>query len=322
MTKFINYETSDSVSDMPEFLDYLEKEIVQESEGILPMRQVITIEESKSVWLSMPVVDFSRDIFLVKLVSEYKRNPKKGLPKATGLTMLSRASTGEVLAVLDSNYVTALRTGAMAGLGTKYAARKDSRKVGVIGSGLEAGFLTRATLAAGKFDSVKVFSPNPDHRRSFADKVRKLGYSVSEATDSNQVVEEADVLIVATDSEVPVLDGSHLKKGCHISSIGTLPNRKELDRTTIERSNHVILDRTEYVMKEAGDIMSAVEDGVLKTGDFFELDSLISGKQKLERKDDEITIFKSVGYATLDVIAANYLYEKALEKNQFTEIDL
>lgn len=307
---------------MAEFLDYLEREIVKETEGILPMRQVITIEESKSVWLSMPVVDFTRDIFLVKLVSEYKGNPKKSLPKATGLTMLSRASNGEVLAVLDSNYVTALRTGAMAGLGTKYAARKDSRNLGVIGSGLEAGFLARATLASGNFENVKVFSPNPEHRRSFAEKIRKLGYSTSEASDANKVVQDADVLIVATDSEVPVLDGKYLKKGCHISSIGTLPNRKELDRTTIERSNHVILDRTEYVMKEAGDIMSAVKDGVLKTEDFFELDGLISGRSRLERKNDDITIFKSVGYATLDVIAAKYLYEKAVEKNQFTEIDL
>lgn len=322
MARFINYETADSVSDMAEFLDYLEKEIMKETEGILPMRQVITIEESKSVWLSMPVVDFTRDIFLVKLVSEYKRNPKKGLPKATGLTMLSTASTGEVMAVLDSNYVTALRTGAMAGLGTKYAARSDSRKIGVIGSGLEAGFLARATLASGDFDSLAVFSPNPEHRRNFADKIRKLGYDTSEESDVDQVVREADVLILATDSEVPVLDGKHLKKGCHVSSIGTLPNRKELDRTTVERSSHVIVDRTEYVMKEAGDIISAVNDGVLNEDDLIELDRLISGKQRLNRKQDDITIFKSVGYATLDVIAAKYLYEKAVKMNMFTELDL
>ncbi|AKA48239.1 hypothetical protein IX51_02975 [uncultured archaeon] len=322
MTKFINYQTSESVSDMAEFLGYLEKEIVRKTEGILPMRQVITIEESRSVWLSMPVVDFTRDTFLVKLVSEYKGNPKKSLPKATGLTMLSKASTGEVLAVLDSNYVTALRTGAMAGLGTKYASREDSRKLGVIGSGLEADFLTKATIASRNFESITVFSPNPEHRRSFAEKIRKMGQKVSEASDSNQAVQDADVLIVATDSEVPVLDGQHLKKGCHISSIGTLPNRRELDRTTIERANHVILDRTEYVMKEAGDIMSAVDDGILRIEDFLELDGLISGRSKLERRDGDITIFKSVGYATLDVISARYLYEKAIEKNEFTEIDL
>lgn len=322
MARFINYQTSDSISDMTEFMKYLEGELARDTDGLLPMRQVITVEESRSVWLSMPVLDFTRDIFLVKLVSEYKGNPKKGLPKATGLTMLSRASTGEVLAVLDSNYVTALRTGAMAGLGCKYASRRDSSVLGIIGSGLEALFLTRATLAARKFSKVKVFSPNPDHRNAFSEKIGKMGYETESSGDSRSVVEEADVLIVATDSEVPVLDGRFLKKGCHISSIGTLPNRKELDRTSIERAGHLIVDKTLYVMKEAGDIMSAVNDGVIRTDDLLELDSIISGTAKFRRSDDEITVFKSVGYATLDIIAAKYLYEKALEKNEFKEIDL
>lgn len=322
MTKFINYETADSVSDMAEFMEHLEKEIVRKTEGVQPMRQVITIEESQSVWLSMPVVDFTRDVFLVKLVSEYKRNPGKSLPKATGLTMLARASTGEVLAVLDSNYVTALRTGAMAGLGAKYAAGSNCINLGVIGSGLEAMFLTKATLAARKFSRVTVFSPNPEHRKSFAGKIRKMGYECVEASSSGDAVREADVVIVATDSEVPVLDGNLIRGGTHISSIGTLPNRKELDRTTIERSGHVIMDRGEYVLKEAGDMMSAVSEGVLKREDLVDLDDLISGKRSFRRSEDEITIFKSVGYATQDIISALYIYEKASMEDRFIEIDL
>lgn len=322
LTRLINYQTSESISDMKEFIGYLEKELTVESMNLLPMRQVITIEEAKSVWLSMPIVDFTRDIFLVKLVSEYKGNPKKNLPKSTGLTMLSRASTGEVLAVLDSNYVTAIRTGAMAGICAKYVSRKDATNLGVIGSGLEAQFLTRATLAVRDFGKVSVFSPNSQHRESFAETVREMGYDTSATGDADSVVRDSDVLIVATDSRVPVLDGRHLKQGCHISSIGTLPDRKELDVETIKRTAHVILDRTEYVMKEAGDIISAVESGILKREDFIELDAILSGKSRIDRRDEDITLFKSVGYATLDVIAAMYLYRKASEKNQFQEIDL
>lgn len=322
MAKLINFETADSISDMSEFMDYAEKEIVKKTEGILPMRQVITIEESQSVWLDMPVVDFTRDIFLVKLVSEYKRNPKRSLPKATGLTMLSRASTGEVLAVMDSNYVTALRTGAMAGLGTRYAARENVASLGVIGSGLEAMFLTRATMAARNFSTISVFSPNPSHRKSFAEKIGDTGHVCRVAESSREVVEKADVLIVATDSETPVVDGEIIRDGTHISSIGTLPNRRELDRKTIERAGHIVTDRAEYVTREAGDIMTAVKDGIVKAGDLIDLDELISGTRSFRRSESEITIFKSVGYATQDVISAQYIYEKSLKTGKYSEIDL
>ena len=322
LVKFINFKASDSVSDMGEFMNYLERDLIRKTEYILPMRQVITIEESTSVWLSMPAVDFTRDVFLVKLVSEYKKNQKISLPKSTGLTMLAKATTGEILAILDSNYVTALRTGALAGLCAKYVSRADATTLGVIGSGLEAFFLTRAMLVPRKLEKVVVFSRDPVHRKDFVDRIRKLGVDSYDAGNANQVVDRSDILIVATDSEVPVIDGNHIKEGCHISSSGTLPNRKELDLTTIERANHVILDKTEFVLKEAGDIMGAVDDGVLKLENLVELEDILSKKVEIPRKENDITLFKSVGYATLDVISAKYIYEKAVFNKKYVELDM
>jgi len=272
-------------------------------------REVVRLDES-SLWLIMPVVDLSSDSMLVKMVSEYKRNPERGLPKATGITQLIKASDGSVLGLFDSHFLTGLRTSSLAAIATKFLSRRESRTLGVIGSGYEARLITEGVLRVrAGIDTIKVYSRSPERRREFAlrltSRVRAL--PVESAKDA---ICNTDILVLATDSLTPVLDGEFVSPGTHVISIGTLPERRELDRITLAKSRTIVADRPDAVLAEAGDIADAVSSGIIKKEAIVDLVDVIKGRSIVERTDQDITVYKSVGFAYLDLVAALYIKTK------------
>lgn len=272
-------------------------------------REVIRLDDS-SLWLIMPVVDLSSDSVLIKMVSEYKRNPERGLPKATGITQLIRASDGTLLGLFDSHFLTGLRTASLAAIATKFLAKKDCTTLGVIGSGYEARLITEGVLRVrAGIDTIRVYSRNRERRHEFAKRfsTRALAVPVETASDASR---GADILVLATDSLTPVIEGESVSPGTHVVSIGTLPERRELDRATLAKSKVVVADKPEAVLAEAGDIADAVSSGVIKKELIVDIVDLIKGHTKVERGDEDITVYKSVGFAYLDLAAALYIRNK------------
>jgi len=297
--------------DPAEFDVYLEDALrAYDPERVVqPMRGVVRLGED-SVWLIMPVVDLALDRMVVKMVSEYKGNPAKGLPKAGGLTQLIEASSGRLLALLDSHYITGLRTSSLAGIATKMFAREGSECLGVIGSGYEARLIVDAVLRVRpSIKRISVYSRNPERRREFAAGYRGR-YDAQPVTDPGYAVVGSDILVVATDSATPVLDGSTLKRGAHVVSIGTLPERRELDRGTFMKCSLLVADKREAVLREAGDVVDALKAGLISEDKVIDLVEVIKGKNNVHRGEDDITVYKSVGFGYLDLVAANYVYEK------------
>jgi ornithine cyclodeaminase len=276
---------------------------------IQPQRTVVRLGDN-AVWLIMPVVDLAGDRIVVKMVSEYKDNPARGLPKASGLTQLVEASTGRLLALFDSHFITGLRTSSAAGIATKLLSREDSECLGVIGSGYEAGLIVDAVLRVRpKIKRIHVYSRSHEKRTSFASRYAGR-YEAHALSDPNSVAASSDILVTATDSSTPVLSGSSLKEGAHVVSIGTLPDRRELDRDTFKRCTLLVADNKEAVLREAGDVLDAVRVGLIKEQDVVDLVDLLRGKHVVQRAPHHVTIYKAVGFGYLDVAAAQYLYER------------
>jgi len=276
---------------------------------VQPMRGVVRLGED-SVWLIMPVVDLALDRMVVKMVSEYKGNPARGLPKAGGLTQLIEASSGRLLALLDSHYITGLRTSSLAGIATKMFAREDSECLGVIGSGYEARLIVDTVLRVRpSIRKISVYSRSPERRREFAAAYRGR-CDAKPVDDPGSAVAGSDILVVATDSATPVLDGSALKWGAHVVSIGTLPERRELDRGTFAKCSLLVADSREAVLKEAGDVIDALSAGLISEDKVVDLVGIIKGESRPRRGEVGITVYKSVGFGYLDLVAANYVYEK------------
>ena len=137
----------------------------------------------------------------------------------------------------------------------------------------------------------------------------------SPVISSDEAIEDADLVITATPAEKPVFDGTKVKKGATISCIGSYQHHmQEIDPVVLTRASKIYFDSEEAVLSEAGDILIPLEDGTITKEDFTgDLGDVIKGKVTGRESDDEIIVFKSVGVATQDLVAAREIYDKALE---------
>ncbi len=228
-------------------------------------------------------------------------------------------ATGEILALVDAAYLTALRTGATSGVATRYMARPGPADVGLIGSGLEAHTNLAAVAAVRPVERVRVFSRSEERRRAFASSAgATLGVEVIPVGSPQEAIAGADVVIVATNTGMngPVAyEGAWMEAGQHVVSIGaTSTYLRELDPASFERPDHVVFDASpQQVFEECGDLVALDEALREKLGTVRVLPDVVADRG-LDRASDDITLFKSVGTAAQDLAAAKAVYELAVER--------
>jgi ornithine cyclodeaminase/alanine dehydrogenase-like protein (mu-crystallin family) len=233
--------------------------------------------------------------------------------------------TGQVLGLIDAAYLTAARTGATSGAATRWLSREDSSSVGVIGSGLEAETNLRAMCSVRLVTRATVYSRSPQRRESFAARMSEsLGIRVTAAADPQSAVTGTDIVIVATNTgpdPVVAYRGNWLEPGQHVVSIGsTTPRLREIDTDTILRADTVVFDASiDQMRAESGDVIAAFEAEPGWCGG-VSLDRIISGEEPGRRRPEDITLFKSVGTAAQDLLAAACLLREARQRGVGTEV--
>ena len=233
------------------------------------------------------------------------------------------ADSGEVLAVFDGASLNPYKTGAAGAVGVDALARADAETVGLFGSGTQARGQLRATAAVRDLTRVNVYSPTADNREAFAAEMNaELDTTVAAVASPTAAVENADVVITATNASDPVFDGDRLEPGTHLTVMGQYdPEKAEVDATTIERATYVP-DLEARIHQDAGSFMRAREAGVV--GDdhvHAELGEVVAGEADGRTSPEEITLFDSGGTAIETVAAAHMLYEKAVAEDLGTEIE-
>ena len=234
--------------------------------------------------------------------------------------------SGEILGLIDAAYLTAARTGATSGVATQWLSREDSSTVGVIGSGLEAETNLRAVCSVRSVTRVTVYSRSPQRREAFAARMSQaLGIQVYAANDPQSSVAGTDIVVVATNTgpdPVVAYQGAWLEPGQHVVSIGsTTAALREIDADTILRADTVVLDASlSQLRNESGDVIAvlAAQPG-WQAG--VGLDRIITGEVLGRRRPEDITVFKSVGTAAQDLLAASYVLREARRLGAGTEID-
>jgi ornithine cyclodeaminase/alanine dehydrogenase len=223
-------------------------------------------------------------------------------------------ATGALLATLDANYLTAVRTGATAGVALKYLAPPDSTDVGLIGSGAEARTELAAVAAVRDVRRVKVYSRDATRREQFAAEMSAvLGLDVRPVASPTDAIADVAVLLVATNTggTGPALLGKWLRPGLHVNSVGsTLPAQREIDLDVWSAADPVVVD-TRRVLDESGDSIAAHQGGVLDESKVVELGDLVAGTAAGRTSPEQITLYKSVGAAIQDVAVASYVYTRA-----------
>ncbi len=224
-------------------------------------------------------------------------------------------TSGEFLALVDADYLTQVRTGATAALAAKYMAPEQATRVGIIGSGMEARSQLAAMAVVRDINSAKVFSRDASRRERFAREMSEsLGFLVMPAETPQAAIEDAQILIVATNTagDGTALQGDWLHSGMHVSSIGsTSPTQFEIDPSVWAQADRIVLD-TRRALHESGDCIAAADAKVLESGDVLELHQVIGAS--MERARNERTLFKSVGSGLQDVAVAHRVYQLAASK--------
>ncbi|MFW5918959.1 MAG: ornithine cyclodeaminase family protein [Halanaeroarchaeum sp.] len=239
------------------------------------------------------------------------------------VTPLFDSETGELLAIVDGASMNPFKTGAAGAVGVDALAREDASEIAIVGSGAQARGQLRATATVRDFEAVRVFSPTPENRESFATEMDELlAPSVVAVPTVEDAIEGADVVITATNASEPVFDGSLLEPGTHVTAMGQYdPEQYELDPTTIERSVYVP-DLEARVQRDAGSFLHAMADGVVDEDHVHaELGAVVAGEAPGRTNDDQITVFDSGGTGIETTAAAALLYEEAREAGRGTTID-
>ena len=230
--------------------------------------------------------------------------------------------TGALLALIGADYLGQMRTGAASGVATQYMARPDASEVGVFGSGKQARTQLLALSKVRNLTHASVYSPNEEHRRQYAQEMSRLcGIEVEPVPRPELAAQDKDIIVTATASREPVLNGNWVAEGTHLNVIGSnFLAKAEVDVATVRRCDSIIVDSKDQARLEAGDLVQAMEDGSVHWSDIHELGHVIVGRFTGRAHPQDITMFKSLGIALEDVAVAGRVYERACEARLGKEI--
>ncbi|HKW57321.1 MAG TPA: ornithine cyclodeaminase family protein [Candidatus Acidoferrum sp.] len=232
--------------------------------------------------------------------------------------------SGDLVALIEADYMGQLRTGAASGVATRYLSRKNSHVAAIIGSGGQARTQLEAIAAVRKLESVRVYGRDRERREKFAAEMSaRIGVPVSAVSSSGQAVRGADLLCTATTAANPVVSRADLSPGVHINAIGANhAHKRELDDEAVSSADVIVVDSIEQSRQEAGDLIIAFRgDEICWTG-VKKLCDVVAGKASGRTSDTDVTLFKSNGIASWDLAAAMRVFALAKEKGVGRDIKL
>ena len=259
-----------------------------------------------------------------KLVTVAFGNRRRGLPTIHALYLLTDPETGVPLALMEAGFLTAIRTGAASALAARYLARRDSKVVACFGAGLQARYQLHCLRAVFPMERVTLVGRSPARARAFAAQMRReLGLPVEVHTDRRAAVAEADIVTCATTATTPVFEGRYVRPGTHVDAVGAFrPATRELDTALVRRAR-VFVDTYEGAWTEAGDILIPLKAGAITRRHVRgELSDLVAGRKPGRRTRNEVTLFKSVGFALEDAATARLAYHRAVKQRVGLEVKL
>jgi alanine dehydrogenase len=289
----------------------------------VPPRIRLDIEAYNGNILVMPAYLTGMNALATKLVTTHLDNPRLNLPTVVGTIIVHDPENGLPLAIMDGTYITAMRTGAAGAVAAKYLSREDSSTVTIVGTGVQGRSQLLALCEVRKIQKVFAFDSDSKRCKNYVDEMKKrVRAKVSQVSNLQDAVGESDIIVTATPSFQPIIKGDWIKEGCHLTGIGShSPDARELDENVIGRASKVVLDT--WDAKLVGDIAYPVSKGLFKEEDIYgDIGAIVSGKKSGRTSSTEITVFKSVGTAVIDVATAFRAYTLAVKKRIGKRIDL
>jgi len=293
---FLNEEQVRQYLRMTDLIPTMEKALIDFSAGKVtqPVRSVLKVDPPGGFLGLMPA--HTPDGLGLKAVTFYPSNVQRAIPTHMATIFLVDPETGTPLAIMDGRLITEMRTAAVSAVATKLLAAPNAKILAVLGSGVQARSHVEALRLVRRFKEIRIWSPTTEHAERLAKEIGATAMAAEEA------VRDADVIVTATSSKTSVLQGGWLKPGCHVNAVGACrPDWRELDDDAMK--NVVFVDSREGAMKESGDVILSGAKV------YAELGEALAGE--VPSRANETTIFKSLGMAVEDIVAATLVYRSA-----------
>lgn len=292
---------------------------------VQPVRPTLRVEPAGGYYSTMPAYlrDERGGALGMKSVTFFPGNAGGPHPTHLATILLLDPANGAPLAVLDGRLVTEMRTAAVTAVSVELLARKGAGRLAILGSGVQARSHLRAVAQVRALTSVRVWSRTASHAQRFVrDMAGTVACPLTAAPSVAEAMRGADVVVAVTSAREPIVEAAWLEPGMHLCAVGSsAPDMRELDGATVARCR-VFVDARASAAAEAGDLIMARAEGRIGPDHVVaELGEVVAGAPG-RRSDGDITLFKSLGLAVEDVVAARLAYERALELRLGAEIGL
>jgi ornithine cyclodeaminase len=307
---YFDSQAIENIASFPEWVDMMEKALLQSIEpGGYVMPKRMHLDYGADTFLLMPCI--TDEYWVTKLVSFCPGNISLGHPSIYGTVVLNDTKTGEPLAVMDGSAITAMRTAAVTAVGIRHLSPADSHSLGIIGAGTQGIWQAVFACSEREINEIWVFDQNRENLTHFAEKMKNRypGIRVVQAANSSEVAMNSDIIICATNSQHPVFpDEKELFTGKTFVGIGSYkPDCREFPEQLFRQLDHIYVDTLDG-KRESGDLISPVKNNWIAENKIFPIGSLLSDKSI--QTPNPTRLFKTVGFALLDLFAAKFVYEK------------
>jgi ornithine cyclodeaminase len=273
------------------------------------LRSIIPLSEGRFFGI-MPGAMGAHAPFGAKLISVFHENFSKGIQSHQGVVVLFDPESGAPVCVVHAGEITAIRTAAASAVATDVLARKDARRLALLGYGEQAQTHARAIAKIRNLETITVWGRSSERARVFAEKMQsELAIPVRPAVDVRVAVAEADIVCTVSSASEPILKGEWVQQGTHVNVVGSsYAGPAEIENDLVVRSRFIV-DSREGVLAQGGEFLRAKNAGLIGDDHIAgEIGEVLAGTVEGRRAADEITIYKSLGHVVQDLASAWALY--------------
>ncbi len=262
------------------------------------------------------------DSYAVKVASAFFNNPKLGLQSSTGLMILLDSQTGFIKSVLlDKGYLTDVRTAIAGAIAAKHLSNHDSTKAGIIGAGLQAKLQLEALTLVRKINIAYIWSRDSTKTNKFVEQIKDLNITLEVCSSAEEVLQKSEIVVTTTPSKSPLIKSNWLKKGLHITAMGSDAEQKnELDPLIIKQCDLYVPDSVSQTAI-LGELHHALEKNIVSSDyNYDELGNVILNSNLGRKSKDDITVCDLTGTGVQDTAIARHTFNIALKKKLGIEV--
>ena len=313
--------------DMPMVMDAVEDSFRLHHQGQtnLPHKTVLDLgERERGRGNAMPAyVGGDYDAFGIKWIAGFPKNPMlHGLPRATGFFILNDSWKGIPLAIMDCTLLSAMRTGAVTGVGAKYMARPDAESVAMIGAGVQARTQLEALkVALPGLKEARAFDIRHETAERYATEMsERLALDIQAVDSAEAAVRDADVVVTVTVADEPIVKDAWMKPGSFFAAVGSY---QEEEFAVVKNSDKIVVDGLEHVLHRGTPVIALmIAQGMIKEEEIVELGAIVCGDARGRERPEERVFFSPIGMGTEDVCVCHKVYQLAVEKGIGTKLGL